>query len=338
MSTAPADTTTTDRTDSQPASPTTSGAAGEAALPMVLTTVEAVEVTRLSPSYVRVCFAGDLADLGVDGPWLDQRIKLVLPEEHGVVPSVEGVGADWYAGWRALPPEQRGHMRTYTVRDVQGYGADTRLVVDFVVHEDGLAGPGGGWALRARPGMRIVLVAPRRGVPFGGIEFTPGAATSLLLVGDETAVPAVAGILAGLGCAVTGTAFLEVPDALDIQDLPAPPGVEVRWLVRGHRDVGARLVPAVRECLGLPASAPGDDHVEVDPDLWETPAFSSSGEEVATQAHNPASGPLDGVFAWIAGESTMVTRLRRALVREVGVDRRQVAFMGYWRRGVAMQS
>ncbi|KQT92128.1 hypothetical protein ASG49_09185 [Marmoricola sp. Leaf446] len=320
-------------------SPTTTAASP--VLPLVLTEVEAVEVTRLSPSFVRVVFAGDqLADMGVDGPWLDQRIKLVLPEEHGTLPSLEGVGEDWYADWRALPPPQRGHMRTYTVRELEGYGADTRLVVDFVVHEDGLAGPGAGWALRARPGMRVVLLAPRRGVPFGGIEFTPGEATSLLLVGDETAVPAVAGILAGLGCGASGTVFLEVPDALDIQDLPAPTGVEVRWLVRGHRDVGSRLVPAVRECLGLPASAPGADPavVEVDPELWETPAYSSSGEEVAGRATNPTSGPLDGVFAWIAGESTMVTRLRRALVQEVGVDRRQVAFMGYWRRGVAMQS
>ncbi len=329
MSTTPAAATTT---------PTTTEEA--LALPMVLTEVEAVEVTRLSPTFVRVVFAGDqLAEMGVDGPWLDQRIKLVLPEEHGTVPSVEGVGPDWYADWRALPPERRGHLRTYTVRELEGYGADTRLVVDFVVHEDGLAGPGAGWALRARPGDRIVLLAPRRGVPFGGIEFTPGDAGSLLLVGDETAVPAVAGILAGLGCGVSGTAFLEVPDALDIQDLPAPTGVEVRWLVRGHRDVGSRLVPAVRECLGLPASAPGTEPTdEVDPDLWETPAFSSSGEEVAGAARNPTSEALDGVFAWIAGESTMVTRLRRALVHEVGVHRRQVAFMGYWRRGVAMRS
>ena len=72
MSTAPADTTTADTT-----AQATAPAAEEASLPMVLTTVEAVEVTRLSPSYVRVCFAGDLADLGVDGPWLDQRGKLV---------------------------------------------------------------------------------------------------------------------------------------------------------------------------------------------------------------------------------------------------------------------
>ena len=35
-------------------------------------------------------------------------------------------------------------MRTYTVRDVLGDGADTRLVVDLVVHADGrtaMSGP-----------------------------------------------------------------------------------------------------------------------------------------------------------------------------------------------------
>ena len=34
----------------------------------------------------------------------------------------------------------------------------------------------------------------------------------------------------------------------------------------------------------------------------------------------------------------MGTRLRRHLVNELGFDRRQVVFMGYWRRGVAMKS
>ena len=46
----------------------------------------------------------------------------------------------------------------------------------------------------------------------------------------------------------------------------------------------------------------------------------------------------DGVYAWIAGESRTVTGLRRALVKDHGIDRRQVAFMGYWRHGVAMKS
>ena len=72
---------------------------------------------------------------------------------------------------------------------------------------------------------------------------------------------------------------------------------------------------------------------EVDPDLWETPTYSSSGEEVPADAT-----VVGGTYAWIAGESKVVTGLRRHLVNELGFDRRQVAFMGYWRRGVAMKS
>jgi hypothetical protein len=51
------------------------------------------------------------------------------------------------------------------------------------------------------------------------------------------------------------------------------------------------------------------------------------------------AGPdLQDLYAWIAGESWMVKALRRSLVTELDVDRRQVAFMGYWRQGVSMRS
>ena len=72
---------------------------------------------------------------------------------------------------------------------------------------------------------------------------------------------------------------------------------------------------------------------DVDPNLWETPTYSSSGEDVPG-----GPGPHDDLYAWIAGESKVVTGLRRHLVRGLGIDRRQVAFMGYWRQGVAMRS
>ncbi len=75
---------------------------------------------------------------------------------------------------------------------------------------------------------------------------------------------------------------------------------------------------------------------EVDPDLWETPAYSSSGEDV--EAPVRTIDRFAGLYAWIAGESKVVTGLRRHLVNELGIERGQVAFMGYWRRGVAMRS
>ena len=183
-------------------------------------------------------------------------------------------------------------------------------------------------------------MAPRRGVEYGGIEFAPGTARELLLVADETAVPAVCSILEDLDEDAHGTAFLEVPVSRDLTALAgqvAPPNVDVVWLPRDGAELGSLLDREVRRHLGLRAGAGSLADTEVDPDLWETPTYSSSGEDVdrpvATVGHD-----LDGLYAWIAGESKVVTGLRRVLVNELGMDRRQVAFMGYWRRGVAMRS
>jgi NADPH-dependent ferric siderophore reductase len=303
--------------------------------PLLLTEVEAVAVDRISPSFVRVELAGPaLVDLE-DGPRFDQRIKLLFPVPGRPLPSI-APGEDWFERWQALPAEDRGHLRSYTIRAVRGHGADLRVVVDLVVHEDGLAGPGASWALAARPGDRLLLVAPRRGVPFGGIEFAPPAGTrSLLLVGDETALPAVSAILEDLPGTARGTVFVEVPEPADIADLHAPLGIGLCWLPRRDAAPGARLVPAVREHLGLGGDASVEEGA-VDPGLWETPTYSSSGADLdSTIAPGSAEA---GLYAWIAGESGMVTALRRALVVELGVPRARVAFMGYWRRGVVMRS
>jgi NADPH-dependent ferric siderophore reductase len=309
---------------------------------LILDEVEVVSAERLSPSYVRVELGGPaLAEFGVDGPLYDQRVKLVFPNDAGELPAFAGADESWWDTWLELPASERGHMRTYTVRAVRGTGAGTRLVVDLVLHlADDASGPGSAWAARATVGDRLVIMAPRRGVPFGGIEFAPGGAGELLLVADETAVPAVCSILEDLDRHARGAAFLEVPVSRDVTALAgqvAPPNVDVVWLPRDGVPLGSRLEREVRRHLGV-ASAPAPvAESEVDPDLWETPSYSSSGETVDVPV-TAVGHDLDGVYAWIAGESGIVTGLRRLLVRELGMDRRQVAFMGYWRRGVAMRS
>lgn len=321
-----------------------------APLPLILDEVEVVGVERLSPAFVRVELGGAcLADFGVDGPSWDQRIKLVFPGVPGG-PLPRFASEDWYAEWLALPDQERGHMRTYTVREVRGEGAQCRLVVDIVVHDDGHGepGPGCAWAAAARVGDRVVLIGPRRGQHYGGIEFQPGTAARLLLAGDETAAPAICAILEQLPRSARGAAFIEVPAPGDVLEVAHPAGVEVVWLPRRGAGLGALLHPAVLSHLGTDAPEPPAID-EVDPDLWETPTYSSSGEPVdeavrvnghdrSAGSESMASGPrLDDLYAWIAGESGVVTALRRALVKDLGMDRRQVAFMGYWRRGVAMR-
>ena len=311
-------------------------------LSLILDEVEVVSVERLSPSFVRVELGGPaLSDFGVDGPTYDLRIKLVFPNDAGELPSFAGADESWWDTWLELPESDRGHMRTYTVRAVRGAGAETRMVVDLVLHPaDGEPGPGSVWAEQASVGDRVVTMAPRRGVEYGGIEFAPGTARELLLVADETAVPAVCSILEDLDHDAHGVALLEVPlsaDAVALADQVAPPHLEVVWLPRDGAPLGSLLEAEVRSRLGIGAGVEAVADTEVDPDLWETPAYSSSGEDVdvpvATVGHD-----LDGLYAWIAGESKVVTGLRRLLVNELGMDRRQVAFMGYWRRGVAMRS
>lgn len=295
-------------------------------------------VVPISPNFVRVTFVGDDVDrLGNPGQTYDQRIKVIFPPESGVLPEL-AAGDDWYQRWLGTPEDVRGSIRTYSIRDlrVADDGA-TELSVDFVLHmAPGATGPASSWASRAVENDEVLLVAPRRGrTDGGGIEYLPGSAASVLLAGDETAAPAIARILEDAPADLRGTAFIEVPTGNDVLPFAAPAGVSVHWLARDGADHGARLRPAVLEHLGAAGTA-SDSEVEVDenpddPMVWETPVFSNLGEDVGPE---PAPGER---YYWIAGESKVVTGLRRHLVKEIGIARSQVAFMGYWRHGVAMK-
>lgn len=262
----------------------------------------------------------ELHEFGTAG--LDQRIKLVLPlPNYGIarLPSDE----TWYDIWRRLPDDRRNPIRTYTVRQVRP--AVREVDVDFVTHGDG--GPAARWVSSVITGDEIAIVGPVEGSENSrtGIEWRPGNARTVLIAGDETAAPAICSILASLPRDAKGCAFIEVPEEGDAQPTNAPAGVRVTWLSRsgatgGH---GSVLDAAVRDWTSrfLTAHQRGTelDEVDIERDmLWEVPDGTS----------------LDGeLYAWLAGEASVIKALRRFLVSETGVDRRQVAFMGYWRDG-----
>lgn len=313
---------------------------------VLITTARVSGVERVSPAFVRVALSSPaFAELGVEG--FDTRFKLVLPGPSGALPEVPTVPEQWYENWLGMPDQARSPMRTYTVRDVVEADGERLLVVDLAVHDATAGhpqGPACRWALAARPGDEIQVIAPHAAsVEYGGTEFAAGDRTELLLVGDETAVPAATRILADLGPSYTGHAFLEVPSAEDMLPIEVPQGIELTWVVRRDAEQGRRLVDEVRRYLGLgpldPTALPEDVLSDLDVEVWETPRYSSAGEDVEAQLQRRTfDSQLADLYAWIAGESWLVKALRRTLVTELHVDRAQVAFMGYWREGVSMKS
>ncbi|MGW4702314.1 siderophore-interacting protein [Streptomyces sp. NPDC004285] len=59
------------------------------------------------------------------------------------------------------------------------------------------------------------------------------------------------------------------------------------------------------------------------------------GAPSAVEAVSGAELPGEAPYVWIAGESGSVKALRRHFVRERGLDRRRVTFVGYWRKGLS---
>jgi NADPH-dependent ferric siderophore reductase len=316
--------------------------------PVLLLTAVVRGVERLSPSFVRIRFGGHgFEHLGPEGPTLDQRVKLLIPAAGRPVPTALIDPESWYAGWLALPEADRGHIRTYTARAVEGEGMERELVVDFVLHgpddHGSGAGPAGTWAARAAVGDELGLLAPRRGSErgFGGIEFVPGAARRIVCVADETAVPALASILESLPPDTTGVAVIEVPDASDFLDVRIPAGIEAHWVARGRHARGEQTLALLRECLRLDTDGravsdlPSLGRADLDDDVWETPVYSSSGDDVSVASDGGGGLGPDDTYAWVAGDSDTVKACRRLLVGEGGMPRSQVAFMGYWKHGRA---
>ncbi|MFJ4556480.1 siderophore-interacting protein [Streptomyces massasporeus] len=271
------------------------------AAPFRFFSLQVVRTRRLGPSLVRVTFGGpDLHAFHSDGR--DQSLSLFLPhpgQPEPVVPLELGDG--WWQGWRELPDDVRAVMRSYTLRALRR--DPDEIDIDFALHgiEPGAtvqAGPASRWAARAAPGDRVLLLGPAV-ADNRAIRFRPPGDTDLVVVwGDETAVPAASAIVEALPTGTRARVWLEVPHAGDIQDLATEADAEITWLVRD--DKGTEGSPMVLDAL--------------------------------RDAQLPAG---ERPYVWIAGESGCVKELRRHFVRERGIDRRRVTFVGYWRRGVS---
>jgi NADPH-dependent ferric siderophore reductase len=185
--------------------------------PITSLTVTATE--RLGPAMLRVWFRGDLAAFaGFDAT--DRYVKLLFTPEGSPDLSL-------------LEDGQRAAVRSYTVLDLD-VTAGT-LAIDFALHGSGFAMR---WARDAEPGDTIEVQGP-------GSGYAPDpTADWFLLAGDDAALPAIRQALAALPPDARGHAVVQVGAPAEELPLPAPAGVEVRWV---HRDAASPgLADAVR--------------------------------------------------------------------------------------------
>ncbi|KAB1646253.1 siderophore-interacting protein [Pseudoclavibacter sp. CFCC 14310] len=265
--------------------------------------LEVVRTEQISAHWMRVTLGGGQSAL-FEPMGFDQWFRLFIPaaatddarEALDRVPANANKTMGYFKFLATIPQSVRPIMRNYSVRAFRPAdltaGRTAEIDVDFVLHgsaEDGTAGPASTWAQNCQPGDPVALIDE-------GIVFNPEQGTDrVLLVSDETGLPAISSICESLPADAVGTVIAEVPAAGDALDFAHPAGVDVRWVVRETSD---------------------DPHVKPG--------------TLALAALREIEVPAPPVHAFIVGEQALPTSARRHLV-EAGVPKEHISFVGYWR-------
>ena len=234
-------------------------------------------VTDLTPSLRRIELEGDLD--GFTSLGFDDHVKLfpIGDDEAFVLPTL-GPGGPVFA-------EPRPVMRDYTPRTWDG--AAGRLTLDFAT---GHGGPATEWAMQVRPGSRLGIGGPR------GSFIVPTAFARHVLIGDETAIPAISRRLEELPAGVQATVVIAVDGPADRLSLTSAADLAVLWVERNGAGRGetVALVRAVEAAL--------------------------------------AGVARSDAYVWIAAEAG-VARTLRGVVVGLGFDPKAMKAAGYWRVG-----
>lgn len=237
-------------------------------------------VTDITPHMRRIRFTGPELE-GFQSPGHADHIKVFLSADGKPLPRPEHRpdGLAWPEG------TPRPFMRDYTPRYYDPVALT--LDLDFVLHGDG---PASTWAQNAKAGDPLVIGGPR------GSLIVPDAFDWYLLVGDETALPAIGRRIEELPAGKPAIAVIEVPEAADEQRFETNAQVEICWVHRNDLEAGAQnmLLPKV---AGL-----------------EFPAGEG--------------------YAFVAGEAQMSKELKAHLI-DRGMNPEYIRAPGYWVKGQA---
>lgn len=191
----------------------------------------------LSPRMLRIVLGGDeLAGFTI--PSAASSVRLLLPPPGSdalVMPT-------WSGNQFELPDGSRAPIRTFTPRY---FDADRlELTLDLVLHDQGAATD---WARTAEPGDEVAISGP------GRAEDLDPDAQSFLLVGDESAIPAIGQLLEVIPDDRPVEVHVELGEPTARLDLPAHPRATIAWHDADPGGTpGAAMVAALRAVDPLP--------------------------------------------------------------------------------------
>jgi len=250
-------------------------------VPAYFREMRVVRAFDVTPRMRRVVLSGeDLGRFAHDG----LHVRLIFPPK-GREPVWPRLGADGCPVW----PEGEDALvaRVYTLRHVDVAAGE--VWIDILRH-DGDETPGSRFAMTAVPGERVGMTGPGGGaIP---------AARSMILLGDETALPAIARILAGLPATATARAVIEVTGPEEEQYLPSAARVSVEWLHRGTEPRGTGKLAEILQ---------------------------------AVEAENLSPD----TFVWAGCEFADFRQMRRRVRADWKLPRDRHLVVAYWRKGAA---
>lgn len=181
--------------------------------------LQVLRVVDINPRMRRVTLGGpELAGFVSLGS--DDHIKLLFPQNAQEQAALES------PSFSIKGDGPQPAMRDYTPRRYDLSIGE--LDIDFVLHGDG---PASTWAEQVQVGQHLYIGGPR------GSMIVPDIFDSYLLIGDETAIPAIARRLEELPAGRKVLAVIEIADAAEQQVLSSAAKVEVIWVLRGQDDL-----------------------------------------------------------------------------------------------------
>lgn len=181
----------------------------------------------------RIVLGGDELD-GFTSLGFDDHVKVFFPDATGHLPA----GATGDDGKTAFAEGARPEARDFTPRRYDP--ASRELAIDVSLHG---AGPAATWAAAAQPGSPLGIAGPR------GSQVVSDTFDWNLLIGDETAVPAIGRRLEELPARIAAIVVVEVEDAGERLALDRAT-TDVHWVYR--KGTSPPLDRVVAE-LSLPA-------------------------------------------------------------------------------------